>query len=129
MIPRNVQKILRNLQNMFSNLKHPPLVLPQILPFTFGEEDINLDEAVSATCTITKGDLPMHIWWSLYDAELGYERNLTTNDGVMILRNSQKISSLNIDAVQARHRGNYTCFAKNKAGLAQFNAFLSVNGY
>lgn len=89
---------------------------------------MNLDEAVSATCTITKGDLPIHIWWSLYDVEMGGERNLSTNDGVMILRNSQKISSLNIDAVKARHRGNYTCYAKNKAGIAQHSAFLSVNG-
>jgi hypothetical protein len=56
------------------------------------------------------------------------DRNLSTNDGVMILRNSQKISSLNIDAVQARHRGNYSCYAQNKAGIAHFSAFLAVNG-
>ena len=98
------------------------------MPFSFGEDDINLDEAVSATCTITKGDLPIHITWSLFDTESGVERNLSTNDGVMILRNSQKISSLNIDAVKGRHRGNYTCLAYNKAGAARFSAFLSVNG-
>jgi hypothetical protein len=86
-----------------------------------------LEEAVSATCTITKGDLPINIWWSVHN-EFGPERNLTTNDGVMILRNSQKISSINIDSLQARHRGNYTCVAQNKAGVAKYSAFLSVNG-
>ena len=105
-----------------------PQVLPQILPFTFGEDEVNLDEAVSATCTITKGDSPIHIWWSVFDIDLGMDRNLSTNDGVMILRNSQKISSLNIDAVQARHRGNYSCYARNKAGIAHFSAFLAVHG-
>lgn len=106
----------------------PVPVLPQILPFSFGEDDINLDEAVSATCTITKGDLPIYINWSLLDSETGVEKNLSTNDGVMIVRNSQKISSLNIDAVKGRHRGNYSCLAYNKAGVARFSAFLSVNG-
>lgn len=89
---------------------------------------MNLDEAVAATCIITKGDLPIQIWWSLYDEFYSEERNLTTNDGVMISRTSQKLSLLNIDAVKGRHRGNYTCYAKNKAGTAQYSAFLSVTG-
>jgi len=98
------------------------------MPFSFGDEEVNFDEGISATCTITKGDLPIHIWWTIFDNELGSERNLSSNDGVMVLRNSQKISSLNIDAVKARHRGNYTCYAQNKAGIARFSTFLKVNG-
>jgi hypothetical protein len=35
---------------------------------------------------------------------------------------------LAIEAVKAHHRGNYSCFARNRAGLAQYSAFLSVNG-
>lgn len=38
------------------------------------------------------------------------------------------MSMLGIEAVKARHRGNYTCYAQNKAGIAQHSAFLSVNG-
>ena len=38
------------------------------------------------------------------------------------------MSMLGIEAVKARHRGNYTCYAQNKAGIAQYSAFLSVNG-
>jgi Immunoglobulin domain len=103
-------------------------VLPQIIPFSFGEEEVNFDEAVTATCTITKGDQPIKIWWSLSDSDLGMDRNLSSSDGVMITRNSQKISMLAIEAVKARHRGNYTCYAMNKAGLALHSAFLAVNG-
>lgn len=89
---------------------------------------MNMDDAVSVTCTVTKGDLPIHIWWTLIDDFNKYERNLTTNDGVMITRNSQKISVLAIDSVKARHRGNYTCYAKNKAGITKHSAFLFING-
>lgn len=89
---------------------------------------MNFDEAVTAVCTITKGDLPIHVWWSLTSSDLHEDHNLTTNDGVMITRNSQKISMLAIDAVKARHRGNYTCFAQNRGGITQHSAFLYVNG-
>jgi len=99
-----------------------------MFPFTFGDEEINLDETVTVSCTITKGDLPLLIWWSVFDPELGFERNLTTNDGVMITRSSQKISYLAIDAVKSRHRANYTCHAHNKAGSAQHSAYLAING-
>lgn len=89
---------------------------------------MNLDDAVSAVCTVTKGDLPIKIWWTLVDDFNGFEKNLTTNDGLLITRTSQKLSLLNIDAVKARHRGNYTCYAKNKAGVSQHSAFLFING-
>ena len=83
---------------------------------------------MSATCTVTKGDLPIHIWWTLSDTYFANERNLSTNDGVVILKNGQKLSLLNIESVKARHRGNYTCYAKNKAGISQYTATLAING-
>ena len=54
--------------------------------------------------------------------------NLTTSDGIVITRTSQKVSLLTIEAVKARHRGNYTCFAQNRAGVVQQNAYLAMNG-
>ena len=107
----------------------PTLVLPQITPFSFGDDqEVNFDEAVAAMCVITKGDMPINVWWSLLDDDKGFERNLSTSDGVVITRSSQKLSVLNIDAVKARHRGNYTCYARNRAGITQHSAFLSVSG-
>jgi Immunoglobulin I-set domain len=70
----------------------------------------------------------MSIWWSLNDEYQNLERNLTTNDGVVVARSSPKVSMLTIEAVKARHRGNYTCFAKNKAGVSQHSAYLAING-
>jgi hypothetical protein len=104
------------------------LVLPQINAFSFGDEEMNLDDAASVVCTVSKGDLPIRIWWTLVDDFSGLERNLSTNDGIMITRSSPKVSMLTIDAVKARHRGNYTCHAHNKAGVSQHSAFLYING-
>ena len=98
------------------------------MPFNFGEEELNFDESVSITCSITKGDTPLHIWWTFVSDADSLTHNLTSNDGVVISRSTQKTSMLAIEAVKARHRGSYSCFAKNRAGLAQFSAFLSVNG-
>lgn len=104
------------------------IVLPQIVPFNFGQEQIYLDESVTATCSITKGDLPLTVWWTLKNSLSNVKYNLTSNDGVIISRNSQKFSVLSIEAVKARHMGNYTCHAMNKAGVIQHSAYLEING-
>jgi len=106
----------------------PTKVLPQIFAFSFGDDEVNLDNSVAVTCIITKGDAPMNIWWTLSDSELGMDRNLSTNDGVVVTRTSQKLSVMAIDAVKARHNGNYTCHAQNKAGVTQHSAYLAING-
>lgn len=103
-------------------------VLPTIVPFSFGEEEVNFDESVTATCSVTKGDLPLKIWWYFYPDGDSVGFNLTTNDGILITRNTQKVSMIAIDAVKARHRGNYTCFAANKGGFVQHSAYLAING-
>lgn len=40
----------------------------------------------------------------------------------------KRFSTLNIDYVQAEHRGQFTCTAKNPAGDASYSAYLNVNG-
>lgn len=89
---------------------------------------MNLDDAVTAVCTITKGDVPVHIWWTLTDPDLLESRNLSSSDGIIITRTTQKVNMLTIEAVKARHRGNYTCYAKNKAGVSSHSTFLHING-
>lgn len=101
-----------------------------IVPFNFADNELNLDDSVTATCSITKGDLPMKIWWEFNSGiDDALRHNLSTNDGIVITRLSQKVSMLAIDAVKARHRGNYTCFAQNKAGFTHHSAYLAINGH
>lgn len=70
----------------------------------------------------------MHVYWTIFDPINSVQQNLTSNDGVIITRTSKKVSMMTIEAVQARHGGNYTCVAKNKAGIAQHSAYLAING-
>lgn len=73
-------------------------MLPQVNPFTFGDDEFNFDDTVSATCTVTKGDVPLTIWWSFHGDDYPY--NLTSNDGIVITRTSQKLSMIMIEQVK-----------------------------
>lgn len=76
----------------------------------------------SVTCSIHKGDLPIEIYW--------FRDNTTLDDsvdGVTILR-GKKLSALSLDSVSFESAGEYTCVAKNRAGVTSFSAVLNVNG-
>lgn len=96
--------------------------MPQIVPFNFGEDEINAMDMVSASCTVNKGDIPLKITWT---------RNnhlVFSNDGISISRTNQRISILSIESVRDRHSGNYTCIAENSAGAVNYTTPLFVNG-
>nr|XP_017093499.1 Down syndrome cell adhesion molecule-like protein Dscam2 isoform X1 [Drosophila bipectinata] len=103
------------------------MVPPQIVPFDFGEETINMNDMVSATCTVNKGDTPLELYWTTApDPTTGVGR-LMSNDGILITKTTQRISMLSIESVHARHRANYTCVARNAAGVIYHTAELRVN--
>lgn len=91
-------------------------------------------DMVSATCTVNKGDLPIAVFWLFQSADENENKNthhpikISTNNGILITRVSARMSTLSIESVRSRHRGNYTCNAKNSAGSAHFTAELLVNG-
>lgn len=103
-------------------MNHPKKVLPQIVPFDFGEESINEMDMVSASCTVNKGDVPVDVSW------LKNGGRVYTNDGIVVAKMSQRMSVLSIESVRARHAGNYTCVATNNAGVTKHWAILRVNG-
>lgn len=96
-------------------------VLPQIHPFTFGDEEINSGETVSIQCTVLKGDPPLNITWLLNG------RPISNDEGVTVMK-MKRISTLSIDSVQDVHSGNYTCVVENPAGSDRFSTTLNVNG-
>ncbi|XP_029665487.1 Down syndrome cell adhesion molecule-like protein Dscam2 isoform X1 [Formica exsecta] len=98
------------------------MVAPQIFPFTFGDEPVNSGEAISATCSILKGDFPMDIAWAFNGEPISAE----STDQFSITK-GKRLSVLSIDAVAARHAGEYTCTASNKAGASSHTAALAVN--
>lgn len=112
-IPSNIRSFPRN-----------PSVPPQIAPFDFGEEPANVGEVAMIVCMIAKGDLPLDMFWSLNNEPI-----MSGVNGFRMLRMNPRSSTLSIDSLDAAHRGQYSCVARNKAGFAEYHAELQVNGY
>ena len=93
------------------------------MPFSFGDEPANAGEMTVIQCAVVKGDSPITISWFLNGVEItpGYQ-------GMLIGKMSHRISTLSIEAVKARHSGEYTCRASNAAGKTDHSAHLYVNG-
>jgi hypothetical protein len=96
--------------------------LPQILPFTFGEESVNAGDSSTVSCSVIKGDSPISISWLFNETEINH------GQGINVFQVGNKASSLSIDTVQAHHSGGYICVARNIAGATNFSAYLHVNG-
>nr|XP_036670167.1 Down syndrome cell adhesion molecule-like protein Dscam2 isoform X27 [Drosophila suzukii] len=98
------------------------MVPPQVLPFSFGESAADVGDIASANCVVPKGDLPVEIRWSLNSAPI-----INGENGFTLVRLNKRTSSLNIDSLNAYHRGVYKCIATNEAGTSEYVAELQVN--
>lgn len=88
------------------------------------EGPVNWGEQVSLFCSVSKGDHPMKIHWTLNDNPI----NAKSHDGIVITKTGKMISVLSIDSVNADHSGNYTCIASNRAGTSHLSTRILVNG-
>lgn len=98
------------------------LVPPKISPIEFGEEPLNSGEPASVHCTILGGDLPMTVTWLLNNESIDEMRDISLS------KIGKRIHVLSIESVAGHHAGNYSCRAKNVAGVSEHSAILSVNG-
>lgn len=97
-------------------------VLPKILPFTFGESPMFAGQAAQVTCLVSEGDSPLDISW-------GFSKGSDFDDlGILVNKVGKKGSTLFIESISSRHQGNYTCFAKNPAGVVTYSAHLEIHG-
>lgn len=99
------------------------LVAPQIGAFTFGNEPVNAGDVASVLCMVTKGDFPMEISWMFQNQPLDDKM-----DDVIVSDSGKRGKQLTIEAVRAKHAGEYTCIASNIAGSVTRTAVLDVNG-
>lgn len=83
-----------------------------------------MGDVLSITCVVIKGDLPLDVHWTLDDEPITSGEN-----GFTIMKLNARTSYLNVDALEAKHRGIYRCIAVNLAGLAEYAAELQVNGW
>ncbi|XP_029035538.1 Down syndrome cell adhesion molecule-like protein Dscam2 isoform X21 [Osmia bicornis bicornis] len=98
------------------------MVAPHIGPFSISDGPANSGDMVSATCSIMKGDFPVEIVWKFNDRTIGFN-----DPDVTITRINKHMSALSIESVAARHAGEYTCVATNRAGNVSHSTTLAVN--
>ncbi|ALC40438.1 Dscam, partial [Drosophila busckii] len=94
---------------------------PHITPFEFGAEPANFGDSVTVQCTISKGDLPVDIYWMFNDYAINDYHGVTTS------KIGKKVNVLTIDSVNGNNAGNYTCRARNSADTVEYSAALIVN--
>lgn len=68
------------------------------------------------------GDLPLNISWLFNNVTLDPAQHQVA------ISQTNRVSTLTIDAVTYQHSGNYTCQASNSAGVSSYSAILKVNG-
>ncbi|CAH1712016.1 unnamed protein product [Aphis gossypii] len=95
-------------------------VLPKIVPFSFGDGPVNSGESIQVVCSVSKGDRPMSITWSFYGEALSSDMGVTTQ---ML---GDATNFLSIPSVGPSNQGNYTCIAKNNAGIDTYTSQLVV---
>lgn len=83
-----------------------------------------MDEGAYAqlACSVSHGDEPITITWSLKGDSISSEPSITTT------MFGTRTSMLLISSVGYRHSGDYTCNARNQAGVASYSTTLKVNG-
>lgn len=99
------------------------VVAPHIGPFSISDGPANSGDMVSATCSIMKGDFPVEIVWKFNGRAIGFN-----DPDLTITRINKHMSALSIESVAARHAGEYTCVATNRAGNVTHSTTLAVNG-
>ena len=95
---------------------------PRIVPFSFGSESVDEGSYAQLLCSVSHGDQPMTISWSLKGDTIISEPSISTT---MI---GNRASLLVITSVGYRHSGQYICNAHNEAGLVSYTTELKVNG-
>ena len=83
-----------------------------------------MDEGVFAqmSCIAMKGDEPLTISWTFHG------RDISSSLGMLTTPIGSRGSMLIISSVGHAHSGNYTCTAKNAAGIMSSTTGLTVNG-
>lgn len=82
-----------------------------------------MGDVLSINCVVLKGDLPLHIHWTLNSEPI-----TSGLDGFTVGQINRRTRFLSVDSLEAKHRGTYRCIALNLAGLAEYAAELQVNG-
>ncbi|XP_076334946.1 cell adhesion molecule Dscam1-like isoform X7 [Tachypleus tridentatus] len=93
--------------------------LPEVQPFYFPEK-IEIGNQIGVYCGLLKGTPPVQFSW------LKNGRHLSSEDGKLEFLNENDFSQLKIKTLDGSDIGNYTCVARNNAGISSYSAELLV---
>ena len=93
-----------------------------MMPISFGRDVLNEGAFAQASCIVTEGDEPLEVSWTFHG------HNISSDLGIITTPIGSRGSMLIISSVGHKHRGNYTCTAKNHAGVRSLGGQLNVNG-
>lgn len=85
---------------------------------------MNAGESVQLNCHVPKGDKPVKIEWHFDGGDIK-----STALAIVTVPFGDKAILLSVNAVGPEHSGNFTCIAKNAAGITNYTAELQVNGW
>ena len=110
-------KVTEKVGNIFFYLEPP-----EVIPMSFGKEVMNEFDFAQVSCIAAKGDLPLSFTWSFHGSGLTKDLDIITTPI------GSRGSMLVISSVNFKHKGNYTCTAKNEAGSRKQSVELKVYG-
>ena len=93
-----------------------------MLPLSFGADVLDEGGFAQVSCIVTKGDEPLAISWFFHGSQI------TPDLGIVTAPIGSRGSMLIISGVAHKHRGNYTCSARNQADTVAETVELRVNG-
>ena len=108
--------------HQLTSISHSILEPPEMLPLSFGAAVMSEGDFAQVSCIVRRGDDPLSIAWSFHGS------NITSDLGIVTAPIGQRGSMLIISSIGHRHRGNYTCTAKNEAATMSETVELKVNG-
>ncbi|XP_037024225.1 Down syndrome cell adhesion molecule-like protein Dscam2 isoform X28 [Bradysia coprophila] len=97
------------------------MVKPNIAPFDFGDAPASFGDTVSVSCIVSSGDFPIEFKWYINN------KPISEVAGISTVKLGKRNSVMNIDSVNGKHAGNFTCLAKNSAATVNYTANLIVN--
>jgi Immunoglobulin domain len=100
-------------------------VAPKIAPFSFGDDEYTQGMSAQINCIVIEGDLPIDISWTFHGR---HSSGLSSSSGIETTKIGSRSSVLNIESVSAEHSGNFTCIARNSAGVRNSTTALHVYG-
>ncbi|XP_076325922.1 cell adhesion molecule Dscam1-like isoform X2 [Tachypleus tridentatus] len=95
-------------------------VRPQIEPFHF-PQSVHLDQRLTISCTVIKGDPPMKLKW------LKNGQPLMESEELQVHKLTDYSSTILFKSVNPTHHGLYTCIATNHVGTDQHSSTMVIH--